>query len=225
MRYSQYFYEDILRCHITPQTRWLDLGCGRSVLPPWRAQEERELTQIPMSAIGIDYDFASLRGNESLRGKLRGDIERLPFPDSTFDLITANMVLEHVRDPQILFAEVFRVLTPSGLFIFHTPNVFGYTTLFSMLIPDCVKARLIYLLQGRREEDVFKTIYRANSRKKVCLLAAATGFHVEGIKDLVSSAQTALVPPLVAFELLWIRLLMTKHFKLLRTNIIAVLRK
>jgi hypothetical protein len=41
----------------------------------------------------------------------------------------------------------------------------------------------------------------------------------------VSSAQLVVFPPLVIFELMWIRALMTRPFKGLRTNIIGVLRK
>jgi hypothetical protein len=41
----------------------------------------------------------------------------------------------------------------------------------------------------------------------------------------VSSAELAVFPPLAIFELIWIRLLMTRRFKWLRTNIIGVLQK
>jgi hypothetical protein len=42
---------------------------------------------------------------------------------------------------------------------------------------------------------------------------------------IVSDAITAVILPLAAIELLWIRLLMTAPMRPLRTNIIAILQK
>ena len=110
-------------------------------------------------------------------------ISQIPLRDNTFDLITANMVVEHLDDPVRQFQEILRVLKPQGLFIFHTPNVYGYTTLASILIPDFLKGKLVYLIQGRKEEDIFKTFYRANSSSKIRYLAGTTGFTIEEIKN------------------------------------------
>jgi len=46
----------------------------------------------------------------------------IPFDDSTFDAITMFDVLEHIPDVGSFLAEVHRVLKPSGIFIFQTPN-------------------------------------------------------------------------------------------------------
>ena len=53
----------------------------------------------------------------------------------------------------------------------------------------------------------------------------ATGLQVGRFKLLVSDAMFASVPPLAFVELLWLRILMTRHFKPLRTNSIVVMRK
>ena len=41
---------------------------------------------------------------------------RLPFPDASFDLVFSKDALIHVADKESLFAEVFRVLQPGGVF-------------------------------------------------------------------------------------------------------------
>ena len=42
------------------------------------------------------------------------DGNRLPFPNASFDLVMCNSVLHHLAEPQRLFAEVARLVKPSG---------------------------------------------------------------------------------------------------------------
>jgi SAM-dependent methyltransferase len=225
LKFSQTLYEEVLKNYVTPDTRWLDLGCGHQLLPTWREEQERLLVKNCRMVVGIDYDLPSLVDHKSIDMKVRGTITRLPFREEFFDLVTANMVVEHLDDPEVQFREVNRALKPGGLFIFHTPNALGYTTIGGRIVPDGFKDKLIYLLDGRKENDVFETHYKANTQKRISEVADATGFEVVKIKMVVSDAGFALVPPLAIPELIWIRILMTKMFKPLRTNIIAILRK
>jgi ubiquinone/menaquinone biosynthesis C-methylase UbiE len=78
-----------------------------------------------------------------------GNIQRLPFKDACFDLVTTNVVVEHVSDPGALLAEVHRVLKPRSLFLFHTPNFWSYCTLLAAIIPNRIKIRLAGFLQAR----------------------------------------------------------------------------
>ncbi len=49
----------------------------------------------------------------------RIDVSRpLPFGDGTFDTITAILVINHIVDAGLLFAEVMRVLKQGGVFLF-----------------------------------------------------------------------------------------------------------
>ncbi|SHI57233.1 Ubiquinone/menaquinone biosynthesis C-methylase UbiE [Tangfeifania diversioriginum] len=47
---------------------------------------------------------------------IQGDIEKMPLPDSTFDVILSNCVLNLVPDKQKAFSEIYRVLKPGGHF-------------------------------------------------------------------------------------------------------------
>lgn len=49
--------------------------------------------------------------------------EELPFPDSTFDLVTATEVIEHLENFRSLLREIHRVLKPGGVCVLSTPNV------------------------------------------------------------------------------------------------------
>src|SRR5579864_6218031 len=96
LRFSQQYYEDELQKLVSSHTRWLDLGCGHQVLPPWRLEAERELVGRAGQVIGIDPDVYSIGMHRTIQDVRVGTSEHLPFPDCSFDLITANMVVEHL---------------------------------------------------------------------------------------------------------------------------------
>lgn len=225
LKYSQILYEDILKSHISCDTKWLDIGCGHQILPEWRSLEEKRIARKCKFIVGIDYDLHSLVNHNNISFKVKGSITKLPFKDNYFDLITANMVVEHLDSPDVQFKEVWRILKKDGVFIFHTPNVYGYTASISRLLPKMIKNKLIYFLQKRKDEDVFDTYYRINSMKKIKRLSEVIGFKIVKIKMIVSSAQLIVIPPLVILELILIKILMTNPFRFFRTNIIAILKK
>lgn len=225
LKYAHTIYEEVLKAHVSPGTRWLDLGCGHQLLPPWRAQQERLLASVPKTLIGIDSDAHSLAVHRSILQLVRGDISDLPFRDSSFDLATANMVVEHLDAPETQLREVARVLRPGGLFIFHTPNALAYATIAARAIPQAARYRLARIIEGRDECDVFPTHYRINSTKRISAVAEALGFTVVQLRLVCSTAELAVILPLAAVELAWIRLTMTRSLRQLRTNIIAILEK
>ena len=87
-------------------TNVADLGCGRYFVPEW-APFDPGVGPPGRSIIGADLDPAALRAHPALDARLIASGEALPFASNTLDLVTVNMVLEHVSDPQLLFAEVF----------------------------------------------------------------------------------------------------------------------
>lgn len=52
----------------------------------------------------------------------KGFAEDIPYGDSSFDVVIALSVVEHVRDVEEVFDEVFRVLKPGGAFYFFTAS-------------------------------------------------------------------------------------------------------
>jgi len=59
--------------------------------------------------VGIDYDLYSLKNHTNIPNKTVGDITKLPFKENSFHLLTANMVAEHISDPEALFREAKRI--------------------------------------------------------------------------------------------------------------------
>ncbi|HEU5102686.1 MAG TPA: class I SAM-dependent methyltransferase [Roseiflexaceae bacterium] len=57
---------------------------------------------------------------------VNGAGEHLPFADASFDLVIAWDVVEHVQDPQLLLAELARVLRPGGRALLTVINRFAF---------------------------------------------------------------------------------------------------
>lgn len=137
--FSQLHYRDILRGAVCEGCDWLDLGCGHQLFADWMAADEREIARRGRKLIGIDLDWEGLVKNSAVSGRVYGNLQALPFEDESFDLVTANMVVEHLEHPELVLKQVHRVLRPSGRFIFHTPNVRSVMMRVSSAIPQGLK--------------------------------------------------------------------------------------
>lgn len=203
---------------------WLDVGCGHGFVPDW-VPFQPDCHNGARKVVGVDRDLHALRAHGGLRWGLMADGEAIPFIDGSFDLVTTNMVLEHVRAPERLFAEVFRVLRPGGVFFSHTPNLSGYTTALTRLGPPAVRVRLAKLLQGREAEDVYPTYYRANTAAALGTLATNAGFTRCSIELIDSSPLFANFLPLLLPEMVFIRLTRVLAVEKLRPCFLATLHK
>jgi SAM-dependent methyltransferase len=112
--------------------RVMDLGCGkgdsvdlfRSLDPAvrWVGVDLERSPEVD-ERVREDAEFVTFDGTS------------LPFENQSFDLVYCKQVLEHVRHPDALVAEVGRVLAPSGWFAgstsqleaFHSRSIFNYT--------------------------------------------------------------------------------------------------
>jgi SAM-dependent methyltransferase len=55
------------------------------------------------------------------------DIRDMPFEDGAYDIVLASHVLEHVSNDHLAFAEIKRILKPSGFALLPVPVVSPYT--------------------------------------------------------------------------------------------------
>jgi ubiquinone/menaquinone biosynthesis C-methylase UbiE len=225
LRYSQVHYYETLKRTIPTSCDWLDLGCGHQMFASWMVAEERELARRSRRLVGIDLDWEGMRKNQAVTERVFGDLEKLPFCAGSFDAVTANMVMEHLPNPQKVLDEVQRVLRPGGILIFHTPNVRCFMMTIASKMPQSLKNLLAGVLEGRKEEDVFPTCYRMNRLAVIRRYASKSGFVVQELKSVSTSAITALLGPVAIVELLYLRILESPHLAGFRSNLIAVLRK
>lgn len=225
LRSSQYAYYDALRAAIRPGCRWLDLGCGHQVLAEWMIAEEQALVRESGLAAGMDLDWQALLKHRSLNKRVFGDLGAIPFDSGSWDLVSANMVMEHLQDPAPVLREIHRLLAPGGTFVFHTPNYYHWVTLAAWWTPELLKKPLVRFLEGRSGSDVFPTHYRINTSAAVQRLANECGFDVIDLRLVNTSAALKMLGPAVLLELLYIRLLERPPFAELRSNLVVALRR
>lgn len=229
LRSSQESYFARVESLVRPGIRILDVGCGKEFLVNWLRTDlhRRWSASIVDQAVifGIDPYLPSLRENPSRLGAC-ALADHLPFPSASFDLVTANMVVEHLADPGMVLAEACRVLRPGGAFVFHTPNLHAPPIWLSNILPYALKRMIVPLIEGgRQEEDVFPTLYRMNTREEIVSSVAVAGFQVEQIDHVFTAPFTKMLGPLVIVELLLIKLFRSERFASWRPDLVCILRK
>lgn len=225
LRYAQYEYEEALDAALTSGARWLDLGCGAHLLPSWRRESARRLVDRAGRVVGADLDLPALRRNPDVPHRVLAGVPSLPFRDGSFDLLTANMVVEHLDQPAVDFREVRRVLSPGGTFLFHTPNANSYLVRLGRLAPDALRDRLVSLLEDRKAEDIYPTRYQVNTPRAIRRVARGARLRVEEIRPIRTSAEFALFLPFAIPELVWLRLLADPRRAARRPNLLVRLRR
>lgn len=116
----------IKRLKISPSEQLLDLGTQTGHLPRLVARQPDFKGRV----VGIDWSAdmiqeaqrqARLEETATRIQFLSRDVQQpLPFPDATFTLVTCvTGLLDGLRDPDTLFAEIRRVLQPGGRVVFR----------------------------------------------------------------------------------------------------------
>jgi ubiquinone/menaquinone biosynthesis C-methylase UbiE len=91
----------------------LELGCGTGKNTVWLAERVRSVLALDFSE-GMLAKARDRVASDRVRCARHDVRERLPLADSTVDLLTADLVLEHVAALRPAFAESARVLRPGG---------------------------------------------------------------------------------------------------------------
>ncbi len=199
-------YFDRIESRLTPETNWLDVGCGRHLVPRWiTGGEAIEIKLRPMARliVGVDPDFAALRDNRSCKVRLQADSAKLPFADASFDLVTANMVFEHVEVPLPLLREIRRVLKPGGRLLVLTPNWLDIVTLAARAVPNRWHPAIVSQMETRHRKDVYPTHFRFNRPSVVETMLRQAGFARRRIELLEHPDVYSHVPVVARIETAW----------------------
>lgn len=212
----------------TANRRWLEIGCGRVFIPAWMPQHQRlgrVMIQQARHAVGLDPFEDSLQQNDWFENKVCAFVEAMPFEDASFDLVSANMVAEHLEKPQAALREIYRVLAPGGKLIFHTPNFAYPLTRLSAWLPDRVKVAAARRLESRAAPDVFPTHYRLNRVDDIERLASLAGFRCVEIEPIDSVPMLWAVPDLAKIERAMARTLERFGLTGMRANLIVTMTR
>ncbi|HET7599013.1 MAG TPA: class I SAM-dependent methyltransferase [Gemmatimonadales bacterium] len=205
---------------------WLDLGAGTRPHRGWIGPSAAELKARASVVVGCDLVVPHLRANQYLTTAVAADGAWLPLASERFDLVTANMVLEHLPEPLLVLKEIARVLRPGGRFVFVTPNLSHPAVKFlSMFVKRDRRRALAARLERRRPEHIFPTFYRANSAASIAAAARAVGLRLKLLERFSSYPMVRAFVPLTWLECCWIRLTALSALQALRSNIVGCLER
>lgn len=122
---------------IRPGDRILELGCGTGSM--WVDHLHllcggARLTLTDFSAGMLETAKQNLISENV--GFAQVDIQDIPYPDASFDVVIANMMLYHVPDLHKGLSQVRRVLKPGGTFYCATYGVHGIMEYITELLRD-----------------------------------------------------------------------------------------
>jgi len=149
------FIAEEIECLKKEDFKVLEAGCGtgRILIP---------LAEKGINIYGVDPAINMLAvlknkiGNKNLAVELKeGDIENIPYPDNTFDVVYTMHVLMHMSIHKKAISEMYRILKPRGKMIMDFPNKSSPYTAFSIVINQ--KKKRTHLFTKKDLKKLFKS--------------------------------------------------------------------
>ncbi|GHV39601.1 hypothetical protein AGMMS49546_11940 [Spirochaetia bacterium] len=141
------------------QPRVLDIGCATGTLLV-------KLRHRGWACTGVEISPSACYARRERSLDVRSlPLEENRFPSTSFDLVLASHLIEHLNNPAGFVEEVCRVLAPGGCFIVSTPNISGFQA---------------KLFRGRWRSAIFDHLYLF-SVKTLSRLLAEKGFAIERV--------------------------------------------
>ncbi len=134
--------------------KMLDVGCGRG-----GTSHVLKTFFQPASLVGVDLSFRAISFCRKAHGNgrtrfLNGDAETLPFRGGSFDAITNVESSHSYPDIRGFYAEVYRLLTPGGYFL--------YTDLLpTAILRGCIESLLRLGFELQRDRDITPNVLRS----------------------------------------------------------------
>ncbi|HTR04649.1 MAG TPA: class I SAM-dependent methyltransferase [Thermoanaerobaculia bacterium] len=140
---------------------------GGSAYPlPWL------LERCPWIALTVSrWDAARARGEALGAGVTNQTLERLTFPDASFDVVLTSDVLEHVRLEAPAHREIRRVLKLGGYYVFTVPHFRDR--------PTVERVRIVDPSDPARDQDILPREYHGDANAEDGRALAYRSFGVD----------------------------------------------
>jgi len=148
----------------------LDAGCGKAPYTFLSLKKANQIFSFEYSKVELGKAIENIRMSSSKEDvdKIcfsQVDLQAIPLPDESVDLIVCSEVLEHVPDSKLAMAELYRVLRKNGTMVFSMPNKYSYYWLIRKLFYD---VRLAIKKLRRRGEYIKNYQYDWDLKRHWC---------------------------------------------------------
>lgn len=165
----------------------LDVGCGRQSNVVFPGAE---------LVVGLDVDDDGLTRNETVDVAVHADAVGVQLPEGVADAIACIYVLEHVEQPDVVFAKLARALRPGGVMVVAVPIVSAPKAVVTKHTPLRFHTWVYRRLLGRNvadHGDPFATVLDGTIRPdRLEHLAEVCGLEVLARRDFEDNKQRQL---------------------------------
>lgn len=191
----------------------LDVGCGQGIDVARYAEAGANVSGVDLTPRHLEL-AQQLLDHRGLEARLvRGDAERLPFEDASFDRVSSNGVLHHTPDMPGALREIHRVLRPGGeaVVIVYNRNSLHYwlhqVALHGVLLGKLFRERSMEGVLSRTVEETStgaRPLVRVYTRKSLRTMLSAAGFtdvrtavrHFHASDTVPTRLASKVLPPL-----------------------------
>ena len=117
-----------------------------------------EFLKRNIKSMSFSEYFDDVKPGSFLDGVQCQDVQNLTYASESFDVCTSTEIFEHVPDDMMGFAEIYRVLKPSGIFLLTVPLNENEQTIERVKMKP--NGELIYLLKPEYHDDRLRGIGR-----------------------------------------------------------------
>ncbi|MGH7118984.1 MAG: class I SAM-dependent methyltransferase [Acetobacteraceae bacterium] len=171
------WYEAAMFLLVESGTEWLDVGCGSSPFP-FNQALAKLLSSRARTLVGLDPS-ENIEKNPYLHERVRCPIEEYE-RKGKFDVISLQMVAEHITDPKSVVAALARLTRSGGFVVVYTVSKWSPASVLAAITPIVVRHAVKRLVWNVAPEDTFPTAYRMNTRGRLGKLFAAEKLIEEG---------------------------------------------
>ena len=156
-----------------PRGKVLDLGCGDG-------SYAARLKELGFEVIAADIDKKRFKYHEKIEFRHCDITKEIPFSNDTFNYVLLMEVVEHLRNPYDVLAEIKRVIKNNCGLIISTPNILNLNSRFRFLFEGAYEYfREPPLEQTHNPKEVIFNLHIAPYRyHELEYLLTASGFRI-----------------------------------------------
>jgi 2-polyprenyl-3-methyl-5-hydroxy-6-metoxy-1,4-benzoquinol methylase len=159
--------------------------------------------------------------------KLCLQVEDMPDFKEKFNMVAAQWVLEHVKNPDKVIEKLSNNCLSGGYFLFMTTNLYSPLILLSKIFPTGLKKFLKNKLLDIPENETYPTYYRINTPAQLDYYMNKHGFKKIEVKQVGVLTYFAVNKPVLFAKAFLDKILLDRFsfFKKFSTHLVGVYQK